>query len=184
MKRILAIFIIFLIMITGVAAQNVTIKGVDFEIPHEYEGGTVKDTSYVYKSGLLFRILNVDDSGNLKSNFGDDLANAKDVEETSIAGHDAVVLSKEYKSPYTVVYFAAGDHIFLVCFNDTYVNDDIKDMISQTPAQTMSHNEFSDRLNQAVSDYQDQIAQEEADYRQEEYSRNNRPTNTFFFFRF
>lgn len=185
MKKIFTVFLILLILIPAVQAGNITIRGVDFEIPEEYEHGTLKDTYYVYKSGLVFRILNVDDSKNLRINFGDDLNNAKSVDQTTIAGHDAVVISKEYNSkPYTTVYFVTGEKIFLICFNDTYVNDDITNIISKTPEQTMSHDEFSNKLNQASDDYQNQLANEEADYRQQEYYKNNKPTNRFFFFRF
>ncbi len=182
MKRIFLIFLILLIVIPSVTAGNVTIKGVSFEIPQQYEHGTQKESSYVYESGLTFRILNLDDSRNLKINFGDDIDGAKSVDQTNIAGHDAVVILKEYNSKeYTTVYFATGDKIFLICFNDTYVNDDISKIIEKTPEQTMSHDDFSSRLNQALSDYEDQVAQENADLRQEEYQRNNKPTNRYFF---
>ena len=185
MKKIIILLIILLIAIPLAAAQNVTIKGVGFEIPHQYEHGTEKPTSYVYQSGLTFRILNLDDSKNLRINFGDDLDGAKSVDETSIAGHDAVVILRQYNSkPYTTVYFATGNQIFLICFNDTEVNDDIQNIISKTPEQTMSHDEFSSRLNQASSDYQSQIAQEEQDYMSEQYSRNNKPVNRYYFFAF
>lgn len=183
MKKIVLTFLILIILIPSAAAGSVTIKGVSFEIPQQYEHGTLKESSYVYESGLTFRILNLDDSKNLKINFGDDIDGAKSADQTQIAGHDAVVISREYNSkPYTTVYFATGDKIFLICFNDTHVNDDISKIIESTPSQTMSHDDFSSRLNNALSDYEDQIAQENADIRQEEYSKNNRPTNRFFFF--
>ena len=182
MKRIFLIFIVLVIVIPSVSAGNVTIKGVNFEIPQQYEHGTQKESSYVYESGLTFRILNLDDSRNLKSNFGSDIEGAKSVDQTNIAGHDAVVILKEYNSKqYTTVYFATGDKIFLICFNDTYVNDDISKIIEKTPDQTMSHDDFSSRLNKALNDYENQVAQEKADLRQEEYQRNNKPTNRFFF---
>ena len=182
MKRIFLIFIVLVIVIPSVSAGNVTIKGVNFEIPQQYEDGTQKESSYVYESGLTFRILNLDDSRNLKSNFGSDIEGAKSVDQTNIAGHDAVVILKEYNSKqYTTVYFATGDKIFLICFNDTYVNDDISKIIEKTPEQTMSHDDFASRLNKALNDYENQVAQEKADLRQEEYQRNNKPTNRFFF---
>ena len=182
MKRIFLIFIVLVIVIPSVSAGNVTIKGVNFEIPQQYEDGTQKESSYVYESGFTFRILNLDDSRNLKSNFGSDIEGAKSVDQTNIAGHDAVVILKEYNSKqYTTVYFATGDKIFLICFNDTYVNDDISKIIEKTPEQTMSHDDFASRLNKALNDYENQVAQEKADLRQEEYQRNNKPTNRFFF---
>lgn len=182
MKRIFLIFIVLVIVIPSVSAGNVTIKGVNFEIPQQYEHGTQKESLYVYESGLTFRILNLDDSRNLKSNFGSDIEGAKSVDQTNIAGHDAVVILKEYNSKqYTTVYFATGDKIFLICFNDTYVNDDISKIIEKTPEQTMSHDDFASRLNKALNDYENQVAQEKADLRQEEYQRNNKPTNRFFF---
>lgn len=182
MKRIFLIFIVLVIVIPSVSAGNVTIKGVNFEIPQQYEDGTQKESSYVYESGFTFRILNLDDSRNLKSNFGSDIEGAKSVDQTNIAGHDAVVILKEYNSKqYTTVYFATGDKIFLICFNDTYVNDDISKIIEKTPEQTMSHDDFASRLNKALNDYENQVAQENADLRQEEYQRNNKPTNRFFF---
>ena len=45
----------------------------------------------------------------------------------------------------------------------------------------MSHDDFSSRLNKALNDYENQVAQEKADLRQEEYQRNNKPTDRFFF---
>ena len=183
MKRILLIFLIILIIIPSATAGNVTIKGVNFEIPHQYEHGTLKESSYMYGNGLTFRILNLDDSKNLKINFGGDVDGAKSVDQTQIAGHDAVVILREYNSKeYTTVYFATGDKIFLICFNDTSVNDDITKIIEKTPEQTMSHDDFASRLNQALNDYKNQVAQENADLRQEEYSKNNNRHNNFFFF--
>ena len=182
MKRIL-ILLILLIFIPQAAAGNVTIKGVDFEIPNQYDHGTLKDTSYVYQSGLKFRILNLDDSKNLRINYEYDIANAKGVEQREIAGHDAVVISKEYNSkPYTVVYFASGNHIFLVCFNDTSLNSDIFKMIENTPQQIISHDNFTQSLNQALSDYESQISAEKESIRQEDNYKNNEKPDRFFFF--
>ncbi|MBQ9026901.1 MAG: hypothetical protein IJ104_11155 [Methanobrevibacter sp.] len=183
MKRILLILLIFLMIIPIAAGENITIKGVDFDIPAQYEHGTLKESSYVYQSGLTFRILSLDYDKNLKINYGDDIVNANSAEYTNIAGHDAVVVHKTYESKdYTTVYFATGDNIFLICFNDTYVNDDITNLIAGTPAQTMSTDEFSSRLNDALSDYKDQLAQEEAEIYYEDYQKSNRPTNRYFFF--
>jgi hypothetical protein len=185
MKRTFILLVIFLILIAPVAAQNVTIHDVTFEIPHQYEGGTLKSSSYVYQSGLTFRILGLEDAKNLRINFGDDLVEASSHEETQIEGHDAVVIHRNYNGKdYTCLYTPVGDEIFLICFNDTRVNDDISGMISKLPAQNMTHDEFSDALNTALSDYQDQLSQENADIQAEEYYRSNQPTNRFFFFRF
>ncbi len=165
------------------SAENVTIKGVDFEIPSQYEHGTLKESSYVYQSGLTFRILSLDYDKNLKINYGDDIINANSAEYANIAGHDAVVIYKTYESKdYTTVYFATGNTIFLICFNDTYVNDDITNLIAGTPAQTMSTDEFSSKLNEALNDYKDQLAQEEAQIEYEEYQKSSRPTHRYFFF--
>ncbi len=183
MKTILLISLILLLIIPMAGAENVTIKGVDFEIPQQYEHGTLKESSYLYQSGLTFRILSLDYDKNLKINYGDDIVNANSAEYTNIEGHDAVVIYKTYESRnYTTVYFATGDNIFLVCFNDTYVNDDITKLIGQTPAQTMSTDEFADRLNNALNDYKDQLAQEEAEIEYEQYQKSNRPTSRYFFF--
>ena len=183
MKRILLIFLIILIILPSAAAKNVTIKGVNFEIPHQYENGTLKESSYVYKNGFTFRILNLDDSKNLRTNFGGDVDGAKSVDQTQIAGHDAFVILREYNAKeYTSIYFATGDKIFLICFNDSSVNDDITQIIEKTPEQSMSHDNFSSRMNQALNDYKNQIAQEYGDLRQEEYSKNNNRHNNFFFF--
>ena len=185
MKRLCIILIILLILIAPVAAQSVTIHNVTFEIPHQYEGGTAKSSSYVYQSGFTFRILGLEDSKNLKINFGDDYAGASSHEETQLAGHDAVVLHRNYNGKdYTCLYTPIGDEIFLICFNDTQVNGDISEMMSKVPAQTMSHDDFSNTLNSALSSYQDQLAQEESDIQSEQYYRSNQPTNRFFFFRF
>ena len=185
MKKIFVLFIILLILIPSVTAENVNIKGIDFEIPHQYEHGTKKDTSYVYESGFKFRILNLDDSKNLRFNFGSDVSESKSVEQTTIAGHDAVVVSGEYNSkPHTTVYFVTGKQIFLICFNDTYVNNDIAGIIEKTPSQTMSHDEFSNSLNKALDDYQKQVEQENRDYDSYQSSKNNKASTRYYFFSF
>lgn len=185
MKRILLVIIIIMLFIPACTAGNVTIKGIDFEIPSQYDGGTLKDTSYVYQSGLTFRILSLEDAKNLRINFGDDFTEALAHEETQIAGHDAVVIHRSYSGKnYTTVYTPIGDKIFLICFNDTCVNDDISQMMSKLPAQNMSHDDFSTALNNALGDYEDQLSQEKASIESEEFYRQNKPTNRFFFFRF
>lgn len=184
MKR-LSVLLLILILVAPAVAQNVTIHDVSFEIPHQYEGGTAKESSYVYQSGLTFRILGLNDTRNLKINFGDDFTEASSYDETQIQGHDAVVIHRQYKGePYTTVYLPIGDEIFLVCFNDSDVNDDIFEMISKLPAQTMSSDDFSNALSKAVEDYQNQVAQEKADIQAQEYYSSNQPTHRFFFFRF
>ena len=185
MKRILLVIIIIMLFIPACTAGNITIKGVDFEIPAQYDGGTLKDSSYVYQSGLTFRILSLEDAKNLRINFGDDFTEAITHEETTIEGHDAVVIHKSFNGKnYTTVYTPIGDKIFLICFNDTYVNDDITHMLSKLPAQNMTHDEFSTSLNSALSDYEDQVSQEKADIEAQDFYRQNKPTNRFFFFRF
>lgn len=185
MKRIIIIFIIILILIPSVAAQNVTIKGVNFEIPHQYEHGTTKDSSYMYENGLTFRILALDDSQNLRINYGSDINECNSAEQTTIAGHDVIVTYDDFENKaYTTVYFAAGDTFFLICFNDTYVNDDISGLIANAPEQNMSHDEFVNTLNEVNNDYQNQLAQEKAELDAEEYQRANKPENRYYFFWF
>ena len=185
MKRILLVIIIIMLFIPAGTAGNVTIKGVDFEIPDQYGQGTLKESSYVYQSGFTFRILSLEDSKNLKINFGDDFLEAKSHEETQIAGHDAVVIHNSFNGKnYTTIYTPIADKIFLICFNDTEVNDDISGMLSKLPAQNMTHDEFSNSLNTALSDYEDQVSQEKADIEAEDFYRSNKPTNRFFFFSF
>lgn len=183
MKRIILFLLILLIFIPASAAGNVTIKGVDFEIPKEYEHGTLKESSYVYPSGFKFRILALDDYKNLKFNYGSDISEAKSYSHTNIAGHDAVKVSGEYDSvPHTTVYFVTGDMIYLICFNDTYVNDEITGIISKTPAQNMSGDEFYATLDYASQDYQKQLEDENARYDSYQQSQHNRPVNRYFFF--
>lgn len=185
MKRIVIILLIFLIFIPASSAGNITIKGINFEIPHQYDHGTQKDSSYVYQSGFKFRILALDEYKNLRFNYGSDMDGAKSYEQTSIAGHDAMVIHNEYNSvPYTTVYFTTADKIFLVCFNDTYVNSDISDMISKTPSQNVSSSTFYGALDEALADYQVQLEQEKRDHDSYQQSKNNQPTHRFFFFRF
>lgn len=183
MKKVIIIILLLLISIPMASAENVTIKGVDFQIPQQYEHGTLKESSYVYQSGFTFRILSLDNYKNLRLNYGDDIVNAKSAQHMTIAGHDAVVIPNKYESKdYTTVYFATGNSIFLVCFNDTYVNEDITNLIADTPAQTMSSGEFADQLNSALEDYKDQLANEEAQLQYEDYQRSNKPTTRYYFF--
>ena len=48
----------------------------------------------------------------------------------------------------------------------------------------MSHDEFSNALNTALKDYEDQISSEKAEIEAEEFQKSNKPTNRFYFFRF
>lgn len=182
MKKNLVIIIILLILIPAAAGQNVTIKGVDFEIPQQYSGGTVKENSYVYESGFTFRILVLDNYKNLKFNYGSDILGENTVNSTqsTIAGHDAVVINSFYKEKnYTTVYVAIADKIYLICFNDTKVNDDIVKMIEPTPAQTMSHDDFVGKLNNALKEYQSELKYQEENYNSQQ---NNKVQRNFFLF--
>ena len=185
MKKIFLILILLVILLPSACAQSVTIHGADFEIPSMYEHGTAKESSYVYESGHTFRILGLENKDNLRINYGDDIVNAKSSEQTSIAGHDAIVIHDDYKGKeYTTIYLPIGNEIFLICYNDTYVRDDIQEMISKAPAQTMSTEDFLTALNSAVDDYQNQVSQEQAELDAEAYQRANKPTNRYYFFWF
>ncbi len=182
MKRILLIILIFMLLIPSVSAENVTIKGVTFEIPSHYSGGTSNDNSYVYESGYTFRILVLDNYKNLKFNYGSDMleGNMINSSQNKIAGHDAVIINGHYKDKnYTTIYLAIGDKIFLICFNDTYVNDDIVKMIESTPPQTMSHEDFVGKLNNALKEYQSDLNNEKERYLSQQ---NNKPQRNIFLF--
>ena len=100
--------------------------------------------------------------------------------QTKIAGHDAVVINSHYKDKnYTTIYVAIGDKIFLICFNDTYVNDDIVKMIESTPPQTMSHEDFVGKLNTALKDHQSDLNNERERYISQQ---NNKPQRNIFVF--
>lgn len=183
MKRIILILIVLILAVSPAVAQNVTIEGVSFEIPHEYENGRVTDSSYVYQSGFTFRILSLSHYPNLRFNFGSDYIDCDSSEQTVIDGRDAYVIHDHYENRnYTTVYFPSGNTIFLICFNDTEVNAEIEELIASTPPQEMTHDEFGESLEKAVNDYQDQLAQEEAEYELEEIYRQNQPEHRSFLF--
>ena len=168
MKRIILILLILAFILPICAGDNstVTIAGVDFIIPEEYQGGDLSDTSYMKGSGYNFRILSLSNYKNLKFNFGSDSLNdgVLDIAESYVGGHAAAVIYSNIsacKHEVVTIYFASGDNIFLVCYNGSEITPEIEKMIENTPASSMSDEIFYNKLADAQLEYSYDLEKEQ-----------------------
>lgn len=176
---ILVMFLILLISLSSLsfisAANNTTdnlktikVDNVSFSLPHQYQVGYLRNTSYVVGNMFEFGILSLDSEKDLGSNLVDELyySNLNGYEYQNINGHYAFV-THTYKSSVkhnvTSVFFNTGDKLFLLSFSGNNITPTIEDIISSTPKSNMSLEEFESTINSTYSEYaeNEEIANQE-----------------------
>lgn len=96
-------------------------SGIDFQIPPQYDGGILKNNSYVYINPYNFRILSLDNYNNLRFNFGSDMLEGSVIttQETTIGNHPAYVIYSYINianSNLTSIYLPIEDTIFVISY--------------------------------------------------------------------
>lgn len=159
------LLIIILISIPHLSAvdtdnwTNVTVNKVNFKIPEKFSNEKMNEETY-YKHGdpYDFSIFSLINYVKLKSTYGlsSTSSSLKDMEETEIEGHPAVVLYKYndfYNYDYLEIFFATGKKIFRIQYNSNNVTGELKEIIKSTPQSKMSEETFYNKLDNAQRDY-------------------------------
>lgn len=175
MKKIAILFVCSILMLVlapiSVASENVTVNGVTFEIPDQYSPGRSSDSSYVHTNVFTFAIRALDSTQFLVDAYGDEASNKNSSrDDLTIGTHDVVhIVNYVSVAGHRVSYafFACGDVIYCISWEGSEMSPEIEDMIRNSPDSNYTYYEFHDVLNQAETQYLEDLAAEEQEY--EEY---------------
>lgn len=156
---------------------NITINGIDFQIPPEYEGGRNGSDFYLKDNVFTFGLVTLEDDKSLRNNYGYEstLDELYDVEEMEIDGHHAVAYYSHRSicdHDVTYLYFESNKTFYALSYDGNDVNDTVKKIVSYTPKSEFSKEKFNDKLNQMQDDYIEEQREYAEDYAYEEGYRN------------
>lgn len=148
--------LLFLIAIPFVSAsyETVTIDGVTFDIPGQFQDGRTIEDGYIFDNNNVFSIHSLETS--LDNVYGYRMSNAEN-ENMTIESHEVVYCFKYNPSSETnnsAVFFACGDIIYVIAFEGNTIPDYIREMIANSPDSTLSSEEFYSTLDDALTQYQ------------------------------
>lgn len=173
-KKVITIFFILLLVssLTPVfsadnTTKNVTVDGVNFEVPQEYQDITAESDEYVYMLDSIFdfaiRSLNNDEY--LVDDYGYALENAYSSEVVTIGSHDVYyVLKGLLDNPVSFAFFASGDKIFCISWEGDSITPEIENMIEKAPDSEYSSEELSNIFNNAETQYAQDLEDEKLEY--------------------
>lgn len=149
---------------------NVTVNGVDFEIPHQYSSGSIQKDKFVYKDLRTFAILCVDDY--IISNYGGYYDISDSNQELSIDGRPVKLLTtynKYIDKNVSYLYFPINRSVYCICFQADTITDDISHIVESAPGSNMSSDTFYGLLDEAYKEhenreYLDTLATDYSDY--------------------
>lgn len=158
MKRIILFILIFLLIGCVYAGDfsNVTVNGVDFEIPHEYSKGDNLKGKYVYKDLRTFAILCVDDY--IISSYGGYYDISDNSRDLSIDGRPARLLTmynKYIEKNVSYLYFPVGKSVYCICYQGNDVNESISHIVESASQSNMSADTFYVLLGEAYKSHED-----------------------------
>ena len=158
MKRIILFILLFLLIGTVYASDfsNVTINGVDFEIPQEYSSGDSLKGKYVYKDLRTFAILCVDDY--IIANYGGFYDISDDSRDLSINDRPARLLTmynKYIEKNVSYLYFPVGRSVYCICYQGNDVNESISHIVESASPPNMSTDTFYGLLDEAYKSHED-----------------------------
>lgn len=158
MKRIILFILVFLLIGCVYASdfKNVTINGVDFEIPDEYSRGDSLKGKYVYKDLRTFAILCVDDY--IISNYGGNYDITDDSHDLSIDGRPARLLTmynKYIQKNVSYLYFPVGKSVYCICYQGNDVNESISHIVESASESGMSTDTFYGLLAETYKAHED-----------------------------
>lgn len=152
------IFFLILVFLTAIplavaSYDTVTIDGVTFDIPSQYQNGRSFDGGYVFDNFNVFGIQSL--SSSLSNVYGYDMKNAYS-ENTTIGSHDIVYCYKYNPTSETnnsAVYFSCNDTIYSISFEGNTIPDYVREMVENSPESTLSSEEFYSILDNALDQY-------------------------------
>ena len=158
MKRIILFILVFLLIGCVYASdfKNVTVNGVDFEIPDEYSRGDSLKGKYVYKDLRTFAILCVDDY--IISNYGGNYDITDDSRDLSIDGRPARLLTmynKYIQKNVSYLYFPVGKSVYCICYQGNDVNESISHIVESASESGMSTDTFYGLLAETYRAHED-----------------------------
>lgn len=186
-KILLSLLLITLVLsiscVNGVDSSNwktVKVGDVNFKIPPQYQNGNInKDhTNYHYKDLNTFGILCVDDY--LSNSYGF-WYNFKG-KNLTIGSHDVAYFSQYnsyVKHNVSHAYFSSGDSIYCISWNGGQMNDEIEEIIINTPDSSYDTSTFYGILNDAKQAYDIKQANEDYSYYA---STPTKEKNRYYFF--
>ena len=186
MKRIILLLLIFL-LIGSVWADNysnVTVKGVNFEIPNQFANGNNEHDRYVYQDLRTFAILCVDDY--IINNYGGFYNIADHTQPLTINNRPAMLLTmynNYIHENISYLYFPVNKSIYCICFRGNNVNESISHIVESAPGSEVSSDAFYGLLNEAFKEHEnrqflDSLVNDDSDYvrnthQQHQNSRND-----------
>ena len=188
------IIILLLIVIPHISAldtgnwSEITVNKVTFKIPEKFSNGTMTkyDTGYNQGEGKFFHITSLVKYETLKSIYGS-FSTARDlidIEETEIAGRDAVVIydhNSFYNYDYLNVFFPVGKKIFRIEYPSSNVTPELKEIIKSAPKSKMSEETFFNKLDTAQRDYIREDYEKNLELDFEEYYRDYNDNRNFWY---
>ena len=155
---------------------NITVNGIDFQIPPEYGGGRNASGDYLKENVFTFGLLCLDSNKNLRHNYGYESTNEEvyDVKEMEIDGHHAVAYFSNrsiVSHDVTYLFFESNGTFYALSYDGNDVNDTIKKIVSYSPKSELTKEEFNEKLNKAQEDYIEEQRENEEAYAYEEAYR-------------
>ena len=148
--------------------KEITIEGVNFKIPPQYQSGELVGDTYMLETVFDFSIASVNNNSSLKEIYGYEstIEELNNLELKEVGGHDTVILHS-YRSVcqhnVSYVFFAVRKSIYTISFNGNKITSEIEEIIKNTPESKISKDELYKKLDKAQEDYvQEQIDYDEA----------------------
>lgn len=175
MKKVILILFIFLLMGSVCAGDfsNVSVKGVDFEIPQQYAQGTAEKNRYVYHDLRTFAVLCVDDY--IVSNYGGYYGICDSSNYLTIGDRPAMLLTmynNYINKNVSYLYFPVNQSIFCICFQGNNVDENISHIVESAPESGMTSDAFYGILKEAYDEHQNRKYQDTLTNYYSDYNNN------------
>ena len=157
MRKIILFLLIFLLIGSVYASDysNVTVHGVNFEIPSQYSHGNTQNNKYVYKDLRTFALLCVDDY--IISNYGGYYDVSDSSQPLTIDNRPAMLLTmynKYIDKNVSYLYFPVNKSVYCICYQGNDVNESISHIIESAPESAISSDAFYGILNEAYKEHE------------------------------
>lgn len=173
-KKVINIFFILLLVssLTPVfsadnTTKNVTVDGVNFEVPQEYQDIAAESDEHVYMLDSIFdfAIRSLYNEEYLVDEYGYVLEDAYSSEVVTIGSHDVYYVLKDVlDNPVSFAFFASGEKIFCISWEGDSITPEIENMIEKAPDSEYSSEELSNIFNNAETQYAQDLEDEKQEY--------------------
>lgn len=154
-KFLLALTLTLLLLGCVFASSNVTVNGVDFEIPSKYQGGELKNDMYRLDNDFSIRCV----SDNVVNAIGLWAEEQDSSEDLSIDNHPVrhfYQYSKIHHGNWSHAYFASGKEVYEITWTGEKIDNDIEKLIKNTPPSKIDEDAFYDTLDKSYEIYKTQ----------------------------